>query len=117
MDLFRDCLDEPVFDRKKKRMGRVDGIILELDGDGPPRVAYIEIGVITLADRISPWLRTKIIRVMRKLGIPTDREPIPWGKLHVGVNEVTADVEARETAALELELWLRKNVIGRIPGA
>lgn len=117
MDLFRDCLDEPVVDRNKKRVGRVDGIILKLGPDGPPRVAYIEVGVITLADRVSPWLRTKIVGVMRRLGIATDRYRIAWGKLQVGVNEVAADVEAKQTAALELELWLRKKVIGRIPGA
>ena len=42
---------------------------------------------------------------------------IPWGKLHVGLNTVQADVEAEKTPALEWELWLRKKVIGRIPGA
>src|ERR1051325_9551647 len=117
MDLSRDCLDEPVFDRKKKRMGRVDGIILELQRDRPPRVAYIEVGAVTLAERSSPWLRTKIVGVMRKLGIATDRCRIAWGKVHVGVNGISAQVRAEETAALALELWLRKNVIGRIPGA
>jgi hypothetical protein len=117
MDLFRDCLDEPIFDREKKRVGRVDGIILELEPNRPPRVAYIEVGAVTLADRINPWLRAKIIGTMQKLGIPTDRCRIPWGRVHVGVNGVTADLLAEETQALALELWLRKNVIGRIPGA
>jgi hypothetical protein len=117
MDLIRDCLDEPVFDRDNKRMGRVDGIILELEPNRPPRVAYIEVGVVTIADRINPWLREKMIGVMRQLGIATDRCRIPWGKLHIGVNAVSADVLAEETEALALELWLRKHVIGRIPGA
>jgi len=117
MDLIRDCLDEPVFDRNKKRMGRVDGIILKLQADGPPRVAYIEIGAVTLADRVSPWLRAKIVSLLRKLEITTDRCRIPWGDVHVGVNGVSADVQAEKTAALALELWLRKHVIGRIPGA
>jgi hypothetical protein len=117
MDLFRDCLDEPVFDREKKRMGRVDGIVLELATNRPPRVTCIEIGVVTLADRVNPWLRGKIFRMLRRFGIPTDRCRVPWSKVHVGVNAVSADVRAEETGALALELWLRKNVIGRIPGA
>jgi hypothetical protein len=117
MDLIRDCLDEPVVDRNKKRMGRVDGIVLDLEPGRPPRVAHIEIGVVPLADRVSPWLRTKIVKAMSKLGIVSDRQRIAWGKIHVGVNEVSADVNGKETAALALELWLRKNVIGRIPGA
>ena len=42
---------------------------------------------------------------------------IAWGKIKVGLNTVRADVEAEKTPALEWELWLRKKVIGRIPGA
>jgi hypothetical protein len=39
------------------------------------------------------------------------------GEKKVGLNKVVADVEAEKTPALEWELWLRKKVIGRIPGA
>ena len=53
MDLIRDCLDKQIEDRAKRRMGRMDGIILELDSDRPPRVAYAELGVTTLMNRIS----------------------------------------------------------------
>jgi hypothetical protein len=45
------------------------------------------------------------------------RYRIPMSKIRVGLNTVTADVEAEKTPALEWELWLRKKVIGRIPGA
>ena len=54
---------------------------------------------------------------MRKRNISPDPFRIPWGKLQIGVNTVIADVEAEKTPALEWELWLRKKVIGRIPGA
>ena len=71
-------------------------------------MAYVELGVKTLMKRLS-----------RRLGNAITHEPyrIPWGKIKVGLNEVRADVEAEETPALEWELWLRKKVIGRIPGA
>jgi hypothetical protein len=117
MDLFRDCLDQPVFDRKHRRMGRVDGIIIELEPTRPPRVAAIEIGMITLADRVSSWLSEKILFAMKRLRNRSDRYQIPWSRIRVGLNEVTADVEAEDTPALALELWLRQKVIGRIPGA
>ncbi len=54
-----------------------------------------------------------------RLGNSLTHEPylIPWSKIKVGLNEVRADVEAEKTRALEWELWLRKKVIGRIPGA
>ena len=108
MNLIRDCLDKQVNDRFKRRMGRVDGIVIEVESGGPPRVAYVELGVKTLMNRLS-----------RRLGKMITHEPyrIPWGKIKVGLNEVRADVEAEKTPALEWELWLRKKVIGRIPGA
>ena len=117
MELVRDCLDKQVDDRSKRRMGRVDGIILVLEPERPPRVAYIELGVTTLMNRLSSRVGRWMARRMRNWSINPDPFRIPWGKLKVGVNTVIADVEAEKTPALEWELWLRKKVIGRIPGA
>ena len=117
MELVRDCLDKQVDDREKRRMGRVDGIILVLEADRAPRVAYIEMGVTTLMNRLSVRLGRLVARWMRKWNINPDPFRVPWGKLKVGVNTVSADVEAEKTPALEWELWLRKKVIGKIPGA
>jgi hypothetical protein len=117
MELVRDCLDKQVDDRSKRRMGRVDGIILEIQPNRPPRVAYIELGVTTLMNRLSVRLGRRVARWMRKLNISPDPYRIPWGTVKVGLNTVLADVEAEKTPALEWELWLRKKVIGRIPGA
>jgi len=98
-------------------MGRVDGLILEVEDGRPPRVAYVEVGVKTLIDRLSRRLGSAAARILKKFGIDTEPYRIPWGKLHIGLNIVHADVEAEKTPALEWELWLRKKVIGRIPGA
>ncbi|HEU4434681.1 MAG TPA: hypothetical protein VFR51_14955 [Pyrinomonadaceae bacterium] len=117
MDLFRDCLDKELEDRNHRRMGRVDGLILEVEDGRPPRVAYVEVGVKTLLDRLSRRLGSAAARQLKKFGIDTEPYRIPWGKLHFGLNVVHADVEAEKTPALEWELWLRKKVIGRIPGA
>ena len=117
MDLVRDCLDKQLEDRNHRRMGRVDGLILECEDGQPPRVAYVEVGVKTLLDRLSCRLGDAAARLLRKLDIDTEPYRIPWGKLHVGLNTVRADVEAEKTPALEWEIWLRKKVIGRIPGA
>ena len=117
MNLVRDCLDKQLDDRNHRRMGRVDGIILELEPDRPPRVAYIEVGVKTLMDRISVRLGKLTARILKSRNIDPDPYRIPWGKVHVGLNQVVADVDAEKTPALEWELWLRKKVIGRIPGA
>ena len=117
MDLIRDCLDKEIEDRSKRRMGRVDGIILELEAGRPPRVAYVELGVTTLMNRLSGRLGNIVARLLKSMNISSDPYRIPWGQLKVGLNTVRADVEAEKTPALEWELWLRKKVIGRIPGA
>jgi len=117
MNLFRDCLDKPLEDRNHRRMGRVDGIVLEVEKERPPRVAFIEVGVKTLLDRLSMRLGNLFVRLARRFDIESEPYRIPLGKLHVGLNTVKADVEAEKTPALEWELWLRKKVVGRIPGA
>ena len=117
MDLIRDCLDKQIDDRGKRRMGRVDGIILEIDEGRQPRVAYVELGVQTLMNRLSRRLGRLTGQLMKRFDIEPDPYRIPWGKVRVGLNRVEADVEAEKTPALEWELWLRKKVIGRIPGA
>ena len=117
MDLIRDCLDKQIDDRSKRRMGRVDGIVLEVEPGRPPRVAYIELGVKTLMDRFSSRLGNAIAHLLKRRHLDYAPYRIPWGKIKVGLNEVRADVEAEKTPALEWELWLRKKVIGRIPGA
>ena len=56
MELVRDCLDKQLEDTAKRRMGRVDGLILEIEPGSPPRVAYVEVGVVTLLNRLSSRL-------------------------------------------------------------
>src|ERR1041384_1624917 len=65
MNLIRDCLDKQLDDRNKRRMGGVDGIILEIEPNRPPRVAYIEVGVKTLMDRISIRLGKLTARLLK----------------------------------------------------
>ena len=117
MNLIRDCLDKPIDDRFKRRMGRVDGIVLEVEPGRPPRVAYVELGVKTLMNRVSSRLGNAVAHVLESRHIDFAPYRIPWDKIKVGLNEARADVEAEKTPALEWELWLRKKVIGRIPGA
>jgi len=116
MDLVRDCLDKQLEDRHHRRMGRVDGIVLEVEPGEPPRVAFIQLGVKTMMNRLGARFGNATARLMRAMGISPDPYRIAWGKLHVGLNTVHADLEAEKTPALEEELWLRKK-IKRIPGA
>jgi sporulation protein YlmC with PRC-barrel domain len=118
MDIIRDVLDNQLVDRNQHPMGKVDGIIMELRDGEPPRLAYIEVGVTTLAKRINPRLAGWVAAIARTWGAKQS-EPfrIPWSKVRdVGI-DVEVDVEAQETKALAYEKWLSDRIITRIPGA
>jgi sporulation protein YlmC with PRC-barrel domain len=110
MDLVRDLLDQQVLDRHGERMGRVDGVVLELRPGQPPRVSAIEVGLLTAARRVHPG----IDRWRRWLAEPL-RLPMA-AVTSIGL-DVEVDVKASATSAFALERWLRQHVIRRIPGA
>jgi sporulation protein YlmC with PRC-barrel domain len=118
MDLLRDCLDKQVVDRHGNNMGRVDGLVIEFETGKRPRVALVELGAATLGDRLHP----RIGRAMRRLFHSRGNDEaagyrIPWSKVVPAGIELVANVEAEQTPALALELWLRKHIVSHIPGA
>jgi hypothetical protein len=116
--LIRDVLDNQIVDRDKRRMGKADGIILVLRKDKPPRLAYIETGMSTLAHRLSARLGKLFERAGRRWGRRHGKPcRLTWAKVrHVGI-DIELDVDADETPAMDWEKWLAKNVVGRIPGS
>ncbi len=118
LDLVRDVLDSQVVDREETKMGRVDGLVLELREGQPPRIESIEMGFVVLAGRLHPRLADWIERLGRRLGVrkaPCYR--VPWSEV-TDVNEhwVVIDVEAEETPAFDWECWLRDHVVAHFPG-
>lgn len=117
MDVIRDVLDNQLVDRHQRKIGRVDGIVVELRDDQPPRLAHIEVGMTVLAHRLHPRLEKWVAAIQSRWGA-RHSEPlrIPWSKiLDVGI-DVDVDLDANETSALVYENWLRHHVIERIPG-
>jgi sporulation protein YlmC with PRC-barrel domain len=111
-------LDQQVIDRNGERMGKVDGIMLDLREGMPPRVASLVIGGGTAARRIHPRFAAWLLRWGRRWG-PEGNDPlvIPWSKvLKIGI-DVKVDLDAEGTLALAWEHWVRDRIIGRIPGA
>lgn len=117
MNLIRDVLDNQLVDRNQRQIGKVDGIIIELRDGQPPRLAYIEVGMTTLARRIHPRLAHWVGAIAQKWGAKQSQPwKIPWSKVRdVGI-DVDIDVEAEETPALAYEKWLRDRIIKKIPG-
>ena len=110
MDLVRDLLDNQIVDRNQRRLGKVDGIAIELRDGKPPLVQYIECGWLTKARRVHPrmarWARRWVAKPYR----------IPWKSIRdVGV-DVEISQEADETPLLRREEKLRR-IVNKVPGA
>jgi sporulation protein YlmC with PRC-barrel domain len=116
MEIGREILDQQLVDRTGLDMGKVDGIVLELRDDAPPRIGALLTGGHLLARRVHPRLEAWARWLTRRWG-PKDREPlrIPWSKvMKIGV-DVKVDMAADE--AIPWEHWVRDHIISRIPGA
>lgn len=117
MNITHDILDLQVVDRRGQRLGKVDGVILELREGAPPRVAAIEIGPVTLLRRMHPGLAAWLQRLLLRYGPRTDGTlRIPWSLVTAIGVEVKVDLVADGTPARAWEEWLREHVIRRIPG-
>jgi hypothetical protein len=117
MNLVRDCLDKQLVDRHGHKMGRVDGIILEVGDDRLPTVSAIEVGPVCQAARFHPIFARMVKWITNRFGVVRkDPYRLPWSKVIPAGIEVIAGVEAEDTPALGWELWLRKHIIERIPG-
>ena len=116
--LIRDVLDNQLVDREKRPMGKADGVVLVLRNDKPPRLAYIEVGMSTVAHRLSTRLGRFVERMGRRWGVRHGKPlRLPWAKVrHVGI-DVDLDVDVDETPVMDWEKWLNEHIIGRIPGS
>lgn len=116
MHLIRDVLDNQLVDRNQRKMGKVDGIVIELRPGQPPRLAYLETGATALARRLHPRLYQWIFALERRWGKCELPYRISWAKVRDTGIDVEIDVEAEQTPALDYERWLRNHVIKHIPG-
>lgn len=116
IDLARDLLDVRLVDRDDRMIGRVDGVVLELRDGRPPRVAAMEVGLLTAARRIHPGLAALLRRVVRRFPVrpPTLRLPLTLFR-DVGV-DIQLDLDASsDRRLLRVERWLSRHVVQRLP--
>ena len=117
MDLGREVLDQQVIDRNGVKMGKVDGIVLELRQGRAPCVSRLVIGGPTILRRISPTLARWAARRRRGSASRRSTLEVPWARvLKVGI-DVKVDVDAETSPAFFWERWVRERIIMRIPGA
>jgi sporulation protein YlmC with PRC-barrel domain len=111
IELVAELLDKRIHDRGGRYVGTVDSIVLEIDGDGPPKVSSIEVGVPAIARRLYPALARW--RWLRRFPLTQ----LPMKTVSADGNDVAADIDAeRHPTLLLVEKWLRTHIVERIPG-
>ena len=118
MDLVRDVLDRKIVDRENCDMGRVDGLVMHLGAHTQPRITHIQIGGTTPWMRLHPALARLAGKLARTWG-PRRAEPvrIPWSRVMTAGRDIRLDVKARDTGAIDWEIWIARHIIKRIPGS
>lgn len=118
MKLVGEVLDKQLIDLTGQNAGKADGIVLEVDEGAPPRIAYVEVGPITLLRRFSTRLARWYARLDTRFGEGRGQPiRIPWSRIKGRGNTLELDFAAEPSAIFAFERWLRANVICRIPGA
>lgn len=117
MDLIRDVLDKKLIDREECDMGRVSGLVMQFGENTQPHITHILIGGPTLWTRVHPALGKLSERLARLWGPKREGAVrIPWSRVRSVGKDVKLDCEAKETGALDWELWIARHIIERIPG-
>lgn len=117
MKLVRDVLDKKLFDRRDCPMGRISGLLMHVGKDSQPRIDHILIGGPTLWMRIHPALGRLSSRLAHLWGPKgTAAIRIAWSRVETIGRDVRLDVNAKETGALDWEIWVARHIIERIPG-
>jgi sporulation protein YlmC with PRC-barrel domain len=118
LHLVHDLLDAQLLDRRKRRVGRVDDLALELRPDRPPRVAAILIGGPVRARRIgrfAVWL-SRVLRAIGRVRSPGVSR-IPFSAVRRIGDTIELDVDGDTLESSHTERWLAEHVVRRIPGA
>ena len=114
MNLIRDVLDKQVLDSNRKKLGKVDGLVLVF-GKGPPRVAFIEMGPVVLGRRLGSRFGRLVARLCSRLGGKEAAEPfrIPWKKVKDVGLDVEVDLSIEDTPLDNWQEWLREKLLRR----
>ena len=118
MHLVRDVLDKKLMDEDDEEMGRVDGLVMSFGERTQPRITHIEIGGSTLGARLHPFFERLARKTARAMG-PKRTEPvrIPWSRVKTAGKDIKLNVEAKDTGAVDWEVWIARHFIEHIPGS
>ena len=118
LQLIHDVLDAQLIDRRRRKIGRVDSLLLALEDGRPPRVAAILVGGPVRATRVGRWA-VALERALRALG--RVRRPgvstISFDAVRCIADTILVDVDGDELETAHLEQWLAEHVVCHLPGS
>lgn len=118
LHLAHDVQDAQLLDRHREKIGRVDGLVLELAEGRPLRVATILVGGAVRDERIGGPIRWVMQLLRRMMRTPSDGiSRIPFSAVREISHVIEVDVDGASLASEHVERWLCENVVRRIPGA
>jgi sporulation protein YlmC with PRC-barrel domain len=108
LDVVRQVLDNQVVDRNHVHCGKVDDVLIDIDG---PKVTGIVVGNGAASDRLPELPRW----ISRKL-FGTKQVKIPWSDVLVITEVIKLAKDAKDYDLDERKGWTY-NLISRLPGA
>lgn len=118
MDIVREVLDKRLLDRDNTIVGRVDGLIMTIEGGGQPRVAELSAGGPALFARVGKWAAA-LARFLASIWGPKRRSPvrIAWADIDHFGRDVKLKISCRGTELTAWEDWIDDHIIMKIPGS
>jgi hypothetical protein len=117
IELARDVLDKRLVDRDHQPLGRADSVVLVIDGNGPPRVARLEVGATALARRVGRHPAKWVATLGRRFGMHGGKPVrVAFGKVRSSGLELLIDTHADRSPLTAWERWVRQHIVRYIPG-
>ena len=114
--LIRDVLDHQMIDKKDDPMGRIDGIVVEVEDGQQPRVVELQGGIVVLGDRLGKRIGRWVRLLAMKWGlVKGEKTRVKWEQVRWVFSEIKVDVDGEQTSALAWENWLGEKVISKLP--
>lgn len=118
LSLVHDVLDAQLIDRRQRKIGRVDSLVLVLEDGRPPRVATILVGGPERARRIGRWAvaLNRLLRAVGRVGT-SGVSAIPFDQVRCIGDTIALDVDGDELESDHVENWLTDHFVRHIPGS
>lgn len=118
MHIVRDLLDKQLIDVNWQKMGRIDGMLVEVPPGGQPRVTFLCVGGTVLTRRLPGFFGRWATALVRRFGVRRGAPfLIPWPLVLRVERVIRVDVNSDESGAMASSRWVRDHIIERIPGA